>query len=222
MMRRPALLLIYSLLIVAGCHHIRDEVSGSGNRAMQKRDVPSFSSISTQGAFDLRVVCQKPVSLEIEGDDNILPLVTTEVNNNVLYIKSTRSYSAREPIILKISVPNLDGVSASGAGRTDISGIKGDKFEIDATGAPMIKVSGEAKVIDIDTSGAAKIDTHKLHASQAVVESKGVSKVDLAVADKLDVTVSGPSRVTYEGNPVVNKTVHGPGSVEKKTTTEGA
>ena len=77
-------------------------------------------------------------------------------------------------------------------------------------------------MIDIDTNGAAKIDTHKLHASQAVVESKGVSKIDLAVADKLDVTVSGPSRVTYEGDPVVNKTVHGPGSVEKKATTEGA
>jgi hypothetical protein len=37
----------------------------------------------------------------------------------------------------------------------------------------------------------------------------------------LDVTISGPSRVTYKGDPVVTKTVHGPGSVEKKTATEG-
>jgi len=35
------------------------------------------------------------------------------------------------------------------------------------------------------------------------------------------VTVSGPSRVTYKGDPVVNKTVHGPGKVEKRSD-EGA
>jgi hypothetical protein len=34
--------------------------------------------------------------------------------------------------------------------------------------------------------------------------------------DYLDVTVSGPSQVTYEGDPVVHKTMHGPGGVEKK------
>jgi hypothetical protein len=30
------------------------------------------------------------------------------------------------------------------------------------------------------------------------------------------VTVSGPSQVVYAGNPTVNKTIHGPGKVEKR------
>jgi hypothetical protein len=221
-MRRLALLLVLVPLVATACHHnFTRGVTGSGKRAMQKRDVASFTSISTQGAFDIQVVCQKPVSLEIEGDDNILPLVTTEVNNNVLYIKGTQNYSVREPISVRISVPNLDGITLSGAGKTDISGIKNDKFEIDSSGAPTIKVSGATKVVDIDTSGAAKIDTSRLQASRAVVDSKGVSRVDLSAADQLDVTISGPSRVTYKGDPVVTKTVHGPGSVEKRTTVEG-
>jgi hypothetical protein len=220
MMRKLALLLTVVPLIATGCHH-HNNISGSGKRALQKRDVASFSSISTSGAFDIELVCQKPVSLEIEGDDNILPLITTDVSNNVLYIKSVQGYSAREPITLRISVPNLEGATVSGAGKINISGVKNERFELDSNGAPTIKVSGDTKVVDIDTSGAAKIDTHKLHASQAVVDSKGVSKVDLAVSDTLNVTISGPSHVTYEGNPVVNKTVHGPGSVDKKTITEG-
>jgi len=221
-MRRFALLLILVPLVAAACHrNFTSNISGSGKRALQKREVASFASISTQGAFDIQVVCQKPVSLEIEGDDNILPLITTEVNNNVLYIKNIQGYSVREPIKVRISVPNLDGITVSGAGKTDISGIKNDKFEIDSSGAPTIKVSGATKVVDIDTSGAAKIDTSKLQASRAVVDSKGVSRVDLSAADQLDVTISGPSHVTYKGDPVVNKTVHGPGSVEKKTATEG-
>ena len=210
-----ALIVLTSL---AGCHHgmFDSGVSGSGNRQKQTRDVPSFTSISTEGAYDIDIVCQQPVSLEIEGDDNILPLITMEVSNNVLHIKNTRGYSVSQPVKLKISVPNLEGISINGAGRVDVSGLKNEKFEVDANGAPTIRVSGETKLVDIDINGAGNIDTHNLRASKAVVDSKGVSKVYVRAADQLDVTVSGPSHVTYVGDPVVNKTVNGPGTVEKK------
>mgnify|MGYP003294917759 CR=1 FL=1 len=62
----------------------------------------------------------------------------------------------------------------------------------------------------------AKIDTHNLRSAHAIVDTKGASKVDLGVCDKLDVNVSGVSQVTYRGDPVVNKTIHGPGKVEKR------
>lgn len=209
--------LLALMSLVSGCHQgMLNQVSGSGNRLKQKRDVPSFNSISYDGAFEIDIVCQQPVSLEIQGDDNILPLVGTDVSNNVLHIKNLSGYSVSEPVKLKISVPSLDGIAVNGAGKIEISGVKNDKFEIDVNGAPNITVSGETKVVDIDTNGAGKIDTRKLRASKAIVESKGVSKVDVHAADQLDVTVSGPSHVTYQGDPVVNKTVNGPGSVEKK------
>jgi hypothetical protein len=120
---------------------------------------------------------------------------------------------------VKISVGDLQGISASGAGKIEVAGVKNDKFEIDANGAPSIKVSGETNVIDIDTNGAGKIDTHKLKAGRAIVDSKGVSKVDVFAKDQLEVSVSGPSQVTYEGDPVVNQTIHGPGKVTKKEVT---
>lgn len=213
---KKILLIIVLISLVSGCNRIHDGIVGSGKLQKQKRDVGSFNSISTEGAFNLQIVCQKPHSLEIEGDDNVLPLVSTEVSNNVLHIKSLRSYSVSEPITLRISVPDLEGISASGAGKLEISGIKNEKFVIDASGAPTIKAAGETKVLNVDASGAGKIDTHKLRAARVVVESKGVSKVEVYAAEQLDVTVSGPSSVIYEGDAVVNKTVNGPGSVEKK------
>jgi hypothetical protein len=218
MMKKTGLLtsLLVTVSLIAGCHISR--VSGSGNRLKQKREVASFNSISTNGAFEIDVTCQQPVGLEIEGDDNILPLVTTDVSNNVLHITNRGSYSVSEPIKLKISVPNLEGISVNGAGRIDIAGIKNEKFEIDSNGAPTIKVSGETKLVDIDANGAGSIDTHRLRASKAVVDSKGVSRVDVRAVDQLDVTVSGPSHVTYAGDPVVNKTINGPGKVERKAS----
>ena len=218
-MKWLALLLLVVPLLATGCHRrFGNQVVGSGKRAMQKRDVSSFTSISTDGAFEIEVVCQQPVGLQIEADDNILPLISTEVSNNVLRLKSIQSYSMSEPVTLRITVPNLDGLSVSGAGKIEISGMKNDKFEIDSSGAPTIRVAGNTKVIDISSSGAAKIDTHKLHASRAVVDSKGVSSIDLDARDQLDVTISGPSHVTYDGDPVVTKQINGPGKLEKKNS----
>lgn len=202
--------------LVSGCHRLHDEIPGSGKVQKQKREVGAFNSISTEGAFDLEIVCQKPQAVEVEGDDNILPLITTEVSNNVLHIRSLRGYSASQPITLKISLPNLEGVSASGAGNIEVSGIKNEKFVIDASGAPTIRAVGETGSLNIDANGAGKIDTHKLRAARVVIESKGVSKVEVYAAEQLDVNIFGPSHVVYEGNAVVNKNVNGPGSVEKK------
>jgi len=217
------LLIIIVLVAFAGfgCHGRMAGVKGSGKRAVQKRDIQPFTSISTEGAYNINVVCQKGQSLEIEGDDNVLPLISTDVSNNVLHLKSIQNYSVAEPIELRISLPTLDALSVSGAGSIEVTGLKGERFVIDANGAPQIKVSGSAKEVHINANGAGKIDTHSLHASKGTVESKGVARVDVDVADELDVNISGPSTVTYEGDPTINKTIHGPGKVQKRAS-EGA
>ena len=220
-MRKLSLILLLTVF-AAGCHHgMLSDIKGSGKRETEKRQIAPFTAITTEGAFNIEVTCQKDLSLEVEGDDNVIEYVSTEVSNNVLRLKNTKSYSVNEPVKIKISVPNLEGLSVSGAGQIDIKGMNNEKFEIDSNGAPAINVSGTTKLIDINTNGAGKIDTHNLRAARGVVESNGVSRVDLYVADQLDVTVSGPSSVFYQGDPVVNKTVRGPGKVEKRGS-EGA
>lgn len=216
-MKRIALVLLLTSL-AAGCHGPFNQVRGSGNRQKQTREVAPFTSIYTEGAFEIEVVAQKPHAFQIEGDDNILQLITTEVSGGVLHIKNQRGYSASEPIRIEISVPNLEGVSSSGAGSFDVTGLKNEKFEIDVNGAPTIDVSGETNLLKIKANGAGKIDTHRLRAATADVNSNGVSKISLYARDKLDVVVSGPSNVTYEGDPVVKQTVNGPGSVQKKVS----
>jgi len=214
---KKIVLLILLMTLMVGCRNMMHPgVAGSGKRQTEKRSVANFTSISTNGAFEIEVVQGTPQSLEIEGDDNILSLITTEVSNNVLFIKNSRSYSTRVPVAIKISAPTLEGVSASGAGRIDVSGLKNEKFGLEVNGAPTVSVSGETRVLEIETNGAANIDTHKLRADRAVVESMGVSNLEVYAANELDVTVSGPSSVIYHGDPHVKQTVNGPGSVRKK------
>lgn len=215
-MKKLALLVIVVSMLV-GCHFSgMGGVPGSGVRKTEQRTLDPFSSITTEGAFEIEVVAQKPQSLEISGDDNLLPLVSTEVSKGVLRIKNTRGYSTREPLKIKISVPNVEFIRTDGAGRMEISGLKNDSLKIHSNGAPTIHVAGETKALEINTNGAGKIDTHKLRATSAVIEANGVPTVEVFASDDLKVNVSGPAHVIYHGDPKVTKTVNGPGSVDKK------
>jgi len=215
---KKILLIIVLCSLTSGCHYAAKMhgVAGSGVRKVEKRELSPFSSISTDGAFEIDVVCQQPQTLEIEGDDNLLPMISTEVSNGVLRINNSGSFSTRTPMKIKISVPNIEGITANGAGKIEVSRLKNDKFDIDSNGAPTIRVSGETKELEIDANGAGHVDAHKLRASRAEVESNGVAKVEVFASDVLNVTVSGPSQVIYDGDPEVNQTVNGPGSVQRR------
>jgi hypothetical protein len=216
-MKKLVWLLLLVPILATGCHHGRfTEIKGNGKRELQKRQVASFTSISTNGAFTIEVTCQKDLSLEIEGDENVLGFVKTEVGGNILRLENSQNYDISEPILVRISVPNLEGLSVNGAGHITVKGVNNDKFEIDTNGAPAITVSGKTKLVDIAANGAGKVDTQNLHAARAVVDARGVAKVDLDVSDQLDVEISGPSSVTYNGNPTVNKNIHGPGKLTRK------
>ena len=215
---KKILLLIVLGSLITGCRHINigPGVIGSGVRKSEKRDVGTFKSILTDGAFEIEVVVAPTQSLLVEGDDNVLPLVRTDVAGDVLHITNHSSYSTKNGVKIKISVPDIGGVTANGAGTIKIDGIKNDKFVINANGAPTIRVTGETKNIRIEANGAGTVDTDKLRATNADVETNGVSKVEVFASDVLNVTVSGPSTVIYDGDPNVSQTVNGPGSVQKK------
>jgi hypothetical protein len=217
-MKRLLVMFLLVAPLAAGCGFHHSEVVGSGQRQREKRDVAAFTSISTEGAYQIEVVSQQALSLELESDDNILPLISTDVSNGVLRIKSKRGYSVNRPIVVKIGTPNIEAISVSGAGSFAVTGLKNDKFEIDSSGAPSITVSGETGTLNIEANGAGKIDAHKLRASNGTVEANGVAKVEVNASEQLNVTVSGPASVIYSGDPKLNKTVNGPGSVERRAS----
>jgi len=204
------------LFVLCGCHI---GVHGSGVRKTEKRDVPSFNAIETTGAFEVQVTCQKPASFEIEGDDNLLPLIQTEVRNGVLRVTSSKHYSTRDPISLRITVPDFTSVSSTGAGKIRVSDLKNESFEIHSTGAALVIAEGQSNNVRISSTGAGRIDTHDLRASKVEVTVTGVAAVDVYASDQLDVNVSGAGRVTYSGDAKVNKHVSGAGQVTKKVET---
>src|SRR5262245_27963288 len=219
-MKKGSMITIVALVILfAGfaCRYIGKGVRGSGNRKTEKRELAAFKSVEASGAFQVTIVCQQTQSFEIEGDDNILAIIKTDVNDGNLRIHSDTQYNVSKPIAIRVSIPDLGKYISAGAGDVHISGVKNDQLVLSNTGAANIEASGQTKFVDIKSSGAGNIQTEKLHAERAKVSVSGAANVDLYASEQLDVTVSGIGSVTYSGNPpVVNKSVSGIGSVSPK------
>jgi hypothetical protein len=211
--------MIFLLALGSACKlgKMGGQVNGSGVRKTETRELSPFKAIDMEGAVEVQAVCQKAQSLSIEGDDNILPLIQLEVRDGVLSIRTEHSYNSREGVIVRLSVPNLESVKSTGAGKFRIQNLKNDSFEVRSTGASQVTVNGETKAVEIHSTGAGSIDAHNLHAQKANVTSTGAASVDVYASEQLDVTVSGVGKVSYGGDPkIINKTVNGAGTVAKR------
>ena len=170
------------------------------------------------GFLDLRARLVEVVPvLEIEGDDNLLPLIKTEVKNGVLEISNEKSLSTRNKIRVRISIQQLNGIETSGASDIVATNVKSDQFKIDTSGASDLKVSGEAKSVSIDSSGAGNIDTKDLHAEKVNVSSSGAATAEVYATEELTASVSGGGNIDYYGNPkTVKEDKSGAGTITKR------
>jgi hypothetical protein len=212
-----AILVSAVVFAFSSCRHVGKGIKGSGVRKIEKRDLGAFTSIETTGAYQVVITCQQAAGFEIEGDDNIVPIIRTNVRGNVLHISSETGYNSSKPIVVRISVPNLEGISSTGAGDILIRDVKNEKLTIGSTGAARIEASGQTNFATISSTGAGKIDADKLHAMYAKVTVTGAGSVNVYATRELNATVSGVGQITYAGDPpVVNKSVSGIGSINKK------
>lgn len=208
------------LVALGGCKYLSKSgggATGSGVMKTEKRNVPAFTSVNISGAYDVEIVGQKEPSLEIEGDDNLLPLIKTEVKDGALTIGNDQSLSTRGKLRVRISVPKLDGISTSGASDIIVSNVKSDAFKIDTSGAGSLKIAGETKTLEVKLTGAGEVDAKDLHAERVNITSSGAASVDVYASEELHVNATGAGEVNYYGAPkVVTRDGSGVATITKK------
>ena len=219
MKRFAALVSFLGLLVfLTGCHfNLGHTVAGSGVRKTETRNLPAFSEINATGSFYIEASSQKSASVQIEADDNILPLVKTEVRDGVLYLKPEKGFNSKQGVVVRITLPDLTKIDSTGASTFRVENIQNDRLEIRTTGASNVVVSGKTSDVQIKTTGAGEVDAHDLRATRADVKSSGAAKVNVYASEQLDANVSGAGHVEYSGNPkVVNKHTSGAATVSPR------
>ena len=211
-------LLVVVAAVVAGCgssaRQSSSSIKGSGKVVSVSRDVPSFTKIDLRGAATISVTVGKKTAVAISGDDNIVPLIHTEVNDGTLVISQTRGYSTDIGLDVRVSTPELVGSTLSGAGSLTADGISSKSFTADVAGAGRLDLVGTTGSVDLDVAGVGAVELGSLIARNAHVTLSGTGSVNVYASGTLDATVNGVGSIRYSGNPAHVKThIHGLGAI---------
>jgi hypothetical protein len=214
-MKRTLIFLSLALVALSGCKF--GNVRGSGTMRLERRDVPAFTAVDVSGAYDVEIVAQKEQSLEVEGDDNLLPLIKTEVRDGVLRIYNEKGFNTRQKLHVRITLKDLDGINASGASDIVATNVKTDEFNVEASGAGSLQISGETKTLDVGMSGAGELKARNLHAESVQIKLSGAAHADVYATQSLDASVSGAGNIDYYGDPKnIKEDRSGAGEISKK------
>lgn len=191
--------------------------SGSGDISSQKRDLTDFNAIDVGGAFQVEIVAQQDFSVEVEADDNLLPMIRTEVDGGVLKIETDGRISPTKPIRIRISAPDINTMDISGVAAVTATGMKNAKTSVDLSGKSTLSISGQTDKLVVEISGASHLDAEELKAVDAVIDASGASRTKVNLTGDLRADASGASSIIYSGTPGdVEKSSSGAASISRK------
>ena len=146
----PAILTFITFL-TTGCIIVINGKSaqGSGNIIMDEREVSEFNKVHLKGSGNVFLTLGEKQSLIIKTDDNIMPLIKTDVSGKKLTISHGRHHLRPTLLEVFITVKDLEDVAISGSG--DVSGksrFVTDAFYAEISGSGNIDLEVETGMLD--------------------------------------------------------------------------
>ncbi|MCX6032846.1 MAG: DUF2807 domain-containing protein [Chloroflexi bacterium] len=235
---------VISILLVAallsGCT-FGGGIIGSGKVVTVEKDFTGFSKVAIGSAFTADITRADKFSVVVTVDDNLEKYLRVVQTGDTLKItlEMGPSFSLRgnNTLKAKITLPELSGVTASGASNvtltgfksaaalaTDVSGastLKGDAQAGDArfvvSGASTLNLQGAGRNLTLSVSGASTANLDKFAVADVRADVSGASSATVNATGRLDAEASGASKLRYTGSPVLG-TIHtsGASSVDRK------
>ncbi len=216
-------------------------IKGNGNNVTIERNTGDYDGVAVSGWFDVDLVSGNEGEITLEGEENLLDYIITEVKDGKLVIKTEKGVNLKSSnwksgIHITIPVESISHVVMSGSG--DIVGktkIKADKFstamsgsgditlDIDSnsistsmSGSGNINLSGTTGDFEATISGSGDIEAFDLEADNVEATVSGSADIEVTAKKSIKARVSGSGDITYRGNPEkINTKTSGSGNISK-------
>jgi len=215
----------------------------AGNNAFsqdkkEKRDVPAFSEVSLSIAADLHLKQGSGHSLVLEGDEDVLEDIVTEVRGSELKIKLNRPFNFRNMgrLTIYVTMEQVEELSVSGSGQIEaetpiqtselslnlsgsgdinIGELQANELDASISGSGDIRLAGKSNLdeMELDITGSGDFHGEDLQADEADIDISGSGTCRIHAVNELEVSITGSGKVRYKGNPKVNASISGSGSV---------
>ena len=226
-------ILFTGALILSACH----AVTGNGNVKTEKRNPGNFSGVKTSGSIDIEITTGDSYAVSVEDDENILPLIETEVEGGILNVHyKNETFINNDHAKVYVTAPSLNKLSISGSGNitakdvvkssdkieAEISGSGDMNAEVDApsvdaeiNGSGNITLKGRTKDFTGSISGSGDLKCGDLQSENAGISIAGSGNAHVFASVHLKASSLGSGDVYYRGNPS-SPEIHttGSGSVE--------
>lgn len=243
MTRYAGFAIVAAALLVAGCsdrdvtHPLQADtdfdVVGSLRVVDEDREVGGITAVDMRAVGKLYIRQGGSESLRVRAEDNLLPLILTEMHGSTLVIRVAQggSYRTHHPFEFYLTVSRLDRIDISGVASVEATNLTGGRLELLSTGVGGIRLAGlDVGELDARLEGLATLEasgsSHRqrvtllgsgdysagsLASLEADVTIEGRGSATVRVSDRLDVTIDGSGDVRYFGSPAVTCTGSGSG-----------
>ena len=238
-MKKPSLVLLSALCaLLSGCMDFNwsatPGVKGSGNVISEARKVSQFDRVAVSGSGQLSIVQGDQESLTIEADDNLLPLIKSEVASGLLKIGPENvNLSPTKTIRYQLQLKNLKELhlsgslevgaqslktdqlllTISGSGKIQLPNLEAGDLEVRISGSGDIRLAGKVGRQLVQISGSGNYQAGECESQTTTVHVSGSGDATVWAHLTLEAHVSGSGDIRYYGSPQVNTQVSGSGSV---------
>jgi hypothetical protein len=213
------------------------EITGVGATKDDLRNVSAFTGVSSYIAGDVEWKAGEKYSVQISAPSDILPYLTTEVNGDIMEIKTSERVRYQSKVKIVVTSPELRLIAMHGSGNfMASSSINRNSLKIDLAGSGQIEIQnmdvedlkatlsgsgnidlgGRAKQADLELAGSGNLDAGNLKSESADIGISGSGNASCGVEKSLNADISGSGNIRYRGNPQVNVSKSGSGTVEKE------
>ncbi len=233
-------LLILSVFILSACQFLPwfGARRGSGNLTTEARQVSGFDAIRLDGAGRLVITQGTTPSLEIQAEDNLINLLTSEVEDNTLVLGYDeggwrRTIIPTRTINYTLTVTDLTSlvlngagdiriqtlqtdtlfIEINGAGNIGIEDLSAENLRVNLSGTGSIKISGVVSDQVINIDGAGNYQGADSQTQSTNIKISGLGNGTVWATDTLQVTIAGGGNVSYYGSPQVTQKITGLGQV---------
>jgi carbon monoxide dehydrogenase subunit G len=219
----------------------RAATSGSGHSASETRSVAEFQAVTLAGSMDV-VIRQGAQQLQVQADDNLLPLLETTVESTkygatlVVRWKRGENIYTRSKVLLTVAVPKLSAlvasgsgdiqlenyntpallVSLSGSGDAKLNGLSTEDLSIRIAGSGDVSGKGSAGKMSVHIAGSGDVHLADLRSNDVDVQIAGSGDAQVNAQKTLNVRIAGSGDVSYVGDALLKSKVAGSGSVSRR------
>lgn len=210
-------------------------VKGSGVMVSKTRSLAPFSRLRVDGPIDVQLQPGAGESVQVQADDNLEPLIRTEIEGDTLVVglQPGASFSTRNDLRVRVDFKQLQGLQIRGSGDVHLDRVQGERFDLEIngsgdahigllqvrelrariSGSGDLQLAGSAERQDFEVSGSGDVSAAALSGKQVRVRLSGSGDLRLGVADELDAELSGSGDLAYSGRPKLKSRVSGSGEI---------